>query len=130
MTRNEALQIVTETINACDLSIFNDEQLEKLTAALGIVTTMRDKLSTPRQPSEAAKAKAAEKRANEVSGIIPIVRKAMEAKNDMTAQEVFDACTLPAGWTKSKIVALFGHELQAEIEVTERKGKPNLYRLK
>lgn len=137
MTRNEALQIVTETINAVSLDCFNDTQRAKVADALNIVANMREKLNAPKSSkSEDSKNREILKRKNEravaVAPILPIVTVAMTGKGDMTAQEVYDACAsaIPSDWTKSKIVALFNRELKAEVEVTERKGKPNLYRLK
>lgn len=45
MTRKEALQIVMETIQLCDLSIFNEEQRDKIKKALEITKHMREKLT-------------------------------------------------------------------------------------
>lgn len=134
MTRNSALQIVTETINACDLSIFNDEQLEKITAALKTVAAMRAQLSKPRTNSAATnekrKAATAQARAELVAKVAPVLRKYLAS--DITAKDLYEAAKgeLPADLTAPKVQNVLLREMKDELVKTEAKGKANTYRLK
>ena len=134
MTKNSALQIVTETINACDLSIFNDGQLEKITAALKTVAAMREQLSKPRTNSAATnekrKAATAQARAELVAKVAPVLRKYLAS--DITAKDLYEAAKdeLPADFTAPKVQNVLLREMKDELVKTEAKGKANTYRLK
>lgn len=134
MTRNSALQIVTEAINACDLSIFNDEQKSKISEALETVAAMREQLSKPRTNStevnEKRKEATAKARAELVATVAPILRKHLTA--DMTAKELYDAAAseLPTDFNWQKVQSILLREMEKELVKTEAKGKANTYRLK
>ena len=134
MTKNSALQIVTETINACVLSIFNDGQLEKITAALKTVAAMREQLSKPRTNSAATnekrKAATAQARAELVAKVAPVLREYLAS--DITAKDLYEAAKgeLPADFTAPKVQNILLREMKDELVKTEAKGKANTYRLK
>lgn len=133
MTKNEALQIVIETIKTCNLSSFTEEQKAKICDAMEIVKNMREKLSAPRKVNEEAKAKAATKRAadrtNAIKDVLPIVRETVKNYPNLTAKEIYEKCggMLPEGWNANKVQYLLLHELRDEIAKTETKGKANTY---
>lgn len=133
MTRNEALQIVSEVINTMDLDAFTDEQREKIADALEVVAAMREKLSTPRKSSDEAKAKAAAKRASEranaIKDVLPIVRETIISNPNLTAKEIFERCgdMLPSDWNANKVQYLLLHEMSEEVHKVEAKGKANTY---
>lgn len=133
MTKKTALQIVTETINTCDLSSFNDEQRTKITDALDVINTMRIMLSQPRN-NDAANAKrkeaTAKARAELVATVAPILRKHLI--NDMTAKELYEsaASELPTDFNWQKVQNVLLREMKDEVVKTEAKGKANTYRIK
>lgn len=134
MTRNSALQIVTETINACDLSIFSDEQKNKISEALETVAAMREQLSKPRanatETNEKRKEATAKARAVLVAVVAPVLRKHLST--DMTAKELYDAAAteLPTDFNWQKVQSILLREMKEEVVKTEAKGKANTYRLK
>ena len=134
MTRNSALQIVTETINACDLSIFSDEQKNKISEALETVAAMREQLSKPRanatEANEKRKEATAKARAELVAAVVPALRKHLST--DMTAKELYDAAAteLPTDFNWQKVQSILLREMKEEVIKTEAKGKANTYRLK
>lgn len=134
MTRNSALQIVTETINACDLSIFSDEQKNKISEALETVAAMREQLSKPRanatEANEKRKEATAKARAVLVAVVAPVLRKHLST--DMTAKELYDAAAteLPTDFNWQKVQSILLREMKEEVVKTEAKGKANVYRLK
>ena len=136
MTRNEALQVVTEVVKTMNLDEFTSEQRAKIDDALEVVATMREKLSTPRKSSDEAKAKAASKRANEradaIKDVVPVVRETIVNYPNLTAKGIYEKCngTLPADWNANKVQYLLLHEMAEELIKTETKGKANTYRLK
>ena len=133
MTRNEALQIVSEVIKTMDLDEFDDEQRVKIDDALEVVAAMREKLSIPRKSSDEAKAKAATKRANEranaIKDVLPIVRETIVNYPNLTAKEIYETCNgmLPSDWNANKIQYLLLHEMSKEVAKVETKGKANTY---
>lgn len=135
MTRNSALQIVTETINALDIAnCFNDEQQSKISEALAVIGAMREQLSKPRTNSvatnEKRKAATAALRAELVSKVAPVLRKHLII--DMTAKELYEsaASELPADFNWQKVQNVLLREMKDELVKTEAKGKANTYRLK
>lgn len=133
MTRNEALQVVTEVVKTMNLDEFTSEQRTKIDDALEVVTTMREKLSAPRKSSDEAKAKAASKRASEradaIKDIIPVVRETIVNYPNLTAKEIYEKCNgmLPADWNPNKVQYLILHEMKGEVSKVEVKGKANTY---
>ena len=133
MTRNSALQIATETINACDLSSFTTEQRAKISDALSIIATMREQLSKKRISSDESKAKRKEKsateRANAIKDVLPIVRETVSKNANLTAKEIFEKCSdkLPSNWNSNKVQYLLLHEMKDEVVKFEAKGKANTY---
>lgn len=133
MTRNEALQIVTEVVKTMSLDEFTEEQRAKIDDALEVVAAMREKLSTPRKSSDEAKAKAASKRASEradaIKDVLPIVRETIVNYPNLTAKEIYEKCNgmLPEGWNTNKVQYLLLHEMKDEVSKVETKGKANTY---
>lgn len=134
MTKNYALQIVTEAINFCDLSIFSDEQKDKISEALETIAAMRAQLSKPRTNSAATnekrKAATAQARAELVTKVAPVLRKYLAS--DITAKDLYEAAKgeLPADFTAPKVQNVLLREMKDELIKTETKGKANTYRLK
>lgn len=135
MTRNSALQIVTETINALDIAnCFNDEQQSKIAEALAVIGTMREQLSKPRanaaEVNEKRKEATAKARAELVATVAPILRKHLIV--DMTAKELYEsaASELPADFNWQKVQTVLLRELKDEVVKTEAKNKANTYRIK
>lgn len=133
MTRNEALQIVSEVIKTMNLDEFTSEQHAKIDDALEVIATMREKLSTPHKSSDEAKAKAATKRATEranaIKDVLPIVRETIVNYPNLTAKEIYEKCNgmLPSDWNANKIQYLLLHEMSNEVSKVETKGKANTY---
>lgn len=135
MTRNSALQIVTETINALDIAnCFNDEQQSKINEALAVIGAMREQLSKPRanatDTNEKRKAATAKARAELVATVAPILRKHLI--NDMTAKELYEsaASELPTDFNWQKVQNVLLREMKDEVVKTEAKNKANTYRIK
>ena len=133
MTKNSALQIVTETINACDLSCFTSVQHEMIEEALTTIAKMREQLSKKHVASDEVKAKRKEKsaseRANAIKDVLPIVRETIVNYPNLTAKEIYEKCNgmLPSGWNDKKIQYLLLHEMSNEVLKVETKGKANTY---
>lgn len=135
MTRNSALQIVTETINALDIAnCFNDEQQSKISEALAVIGAMREQLSKPRANATATNEKrkeaTAKARAELVATVAPILRKHLI--NDMTAKELYEsaASELPTDFNWQKVQNVLLREMKDEVVKTEAKNKANTYRIK
>lgn len=133
MTKNSALQIATETINACDLSSFTSEQKAKINDALDVIASMREQLSKKHVASDEVKAKRKEKnateRANAIKDVLPIVRETIVNYPNLTAKEIYEKCNgmLPSDWNANKIQYLLLHEMSNEVLKVETKGKANTY---
>ena len=132
MTRNSALQIVTETINAVSLDAFTSEQRAKIADALDVVASMREQLSKPRNyvaTQTKRKEATALARAALVGTVAPILRKYLT--NDVTAKELYEtaASELPTDFTWQKVQNILLREMKDELVKTEAKGKANTYRL-
>ena len=133
MTKNSALQIATETINACDLSSFTSEQKAKINDALDIIASMREQLSKKHVASDEVKAKRKEKsateRANAIKDVLPIVRETIVNYPNLTAKEIYKKCNgmLPEGWNANRVQYLLLHEMSNEVLKVETKGKANTY---
>ena len=99
-----------------------------------VLTKMIEQLSKPRKSSEDTKARAKAKRANEravlMAQVLPIVRESATVGG--TAKEIFERCAdaLPADFTAAKVQYILLHEMANEVEKTEAKGKPNIYKMK
>lgn len=138
MTKKNALTIVSQTIDACDLSSFTNDQQNTIKTALDVISGMIDQLSAPRHVSDDTKAKANAKRKNDtavaraelVATVAPVLRKYLAA--DMTAKELYDAAAseLPADFNWQKVQNVLLREMKDELVKTEAKGKANTYRLK
>lgn len=100
-----------------------------------VLAKMRDQIAKPRKTSDEAKAKAKAKRADAratlMAQVLPIVRESV-AIGGGTAKEIFERCAdaLPADFTAAKVQYILGHEMADEVEKTEAKGKPNIYKMK
>ena len=135
MTRNSALQIVTETINALDIAnCFNDEQQSKIAEALAVIGAMREQLSKPRanatEANEKRKAATAKARTELVSKVAPVLRKYLTT--DMTAKELCSAAAgeLPENFSWQQVQNILLREMKDEVVKTEAKNKANTYRIK
>ena len=99
-----------------------------------VLTKIRDGIAN-RKTSDTAKANAKAKRADAraalMEQVLPIVREGIA--DGGTAKEIFERCAdaLPEDFTTTaKVQYILLHELADEVVKTERKGKPNIYRLK
>ncbi len=134
MTKKNALTIVTQTINACDLSSFTDDQQNAIKDALDVVGGMIDQLSATRASSPEAKEKrkaaTAAARADLVAKVAPVLRKYLAS--DITAKDLYDAAKaeLPADFNWQKVQNILLREMATGLVKTEAKGKANVYRLK
>lgn len=138
MTKKNALTIVSQTIDACDLSSFTDDQQNAIKTALDVVSGMIDQLSAPRHVSDDTKARANAKRKNDtavaraelVAKVAPVLRKYLAS--DITAKDLYEAAKdeLPADFTAPKVQNVLLREMKDELVKTEAKGKANTYRLK
>ena len=136
MTYAEALNIVTQTINAIDIAAngFTIEQQDKLGEALERIEALQEKYKTARTESEstkaARKAKKSAARQELVANTAPAVLAAM-SDEPRTAADIYGraADSLPEDWNIYKVQYLLLHELADKVDKIEAKGKPNLYRL-
>lgn len=124
MTKKEALTIALSTLT-------NEE-------AKTVLEGMVAQLSKPRNTSDEAKAKAADKRkaataaarADLVAKVAPIFRKHLT--KPLTAKELFVAAQaeLPADFTAAKVQNVLIREMKPELDIVEAKGKANTYQVK
>ena len=121
MTRKEAL---TLAISKVDDSIARDV-LTKMLASLDRKPSDEAKVAL----SEKRKAETAQKRAEFVAMVAPIVRNVLANGTDMSAKEIFEATSWPEGVTVAKVQNVLLREMASELVKTEAKGKANTYRL-
>ena len=121
MTRKEAL---TLAISKVDDSIARDV-LTKMLVALDRKPSDEAKIAL----SEKRKAETAQKRAEFVAMVSPIVRNVLANGADMSAKEIFEATSWPEGVTVAKVQNVLLREMASELVKTETKGKANTYRL-
>lgn len=131
ITRVDALNFAIETINGIEAY---EADAIKNSEIVDVLTKMRDQIAKPRKTSDEAKAKAKAKRADEravlMAQVLPIVRESVTIGG--TAKEIFERCAdaLPADFTAAKVQYILLHEMADEVEKTEAKGKPNVYKMK
>lgn len=134
MTKNEALKVLIQTLNACELNDFTDEQKAKVSEAIAVATKMSEQLSKPRTSSPEAKEKrkavTAAARAELVAKVAPVLRKYLDV--DRTAKELCEvaASELPENFSWQQVQNVLLREMAEELVKTEAKGKANTYRLK
>ena len=131
MTRKEAIQVLEEVVNFCDVSIREEltaEMNDKLDEALPIVHEIRDSFSRPRDTA-ADKEKRKAVRAEAVKNILPVLVQTVADHPNSTAKEVFALCAdqLPADWNANKVQYALLNDLAGKVGKTEVKGKPNTY---
>ena len=125
ITRVDALNFAIDTITT---------YRENDTTVCDILAKIRDQIAKPRKTSDEAKAKAKAKRADAratlMAQVLPIVRES--ATIGGTAKEIFERCAdaLPADFNAAKVQYILLHEMANEVEKTETKGKPNVYKMK
>ena len=125
ITRVDALNIA---INSIPMDIENP------TEVVEVLTKIRDQIAKPRKSSDEAKAKAKAKRADAratlMAQVLPIIRESVA--DGGTAAEIYKRCAdaLPADFTVNKVQYILLHEMADEVEKTEAKGKPNVYKMK
>ena len=131
MTRKEAIQVLEEVVNFCDVSIREEltaEMNDKLDEALPIVHEIRDSFSRPHNAA-ADKEKRKAARAEAVKNILPVLVQTVADHPNSTAKEVFTLCAdqLPADWNANKVQYALLNDLADKVGKTEVKGKPNTY---
>ena len=125
ITRVDALNFAIDTITT---------YRENDTAVCDVLAKIRDQIAKPRKTSDEAKAKAKAKRADAratlMAQVLPIVRESVAIGG--TAKEIYERCAnaLPADFTAAKVQYILLHEMADEVEKTEAKGKPNIYKMK
>ena len=132
ITRVDALNFAIETINGIEAY---EADAVKNSEIVDVLTKIRDQIAKPRKTSDEAKAKAKVKRADAraalMEQVLPIVRESV-AIGGGTAKEIFERCAdaLPKDFTAAKVQYILLHEMADEVEKTEVKGKPNVYKMK
>ena len=128
LTRVDAMNYAIAAVtNSTEVLTNPDEIVE-------VLTKIRDQIAKPRKSSDEAKAKAKAKRADAraalMSQVLPIVRESVAIGG--TAKEIFERCAdaLPKDFTAAKVQYILLHEMADEVEKTEAKGKPNIYKMK
>ena len=128
LTRVDAMNYAIAAVtNSTEVLTNPDEIVE-------VLTKIRDQIAKPRKSSDEAKAKAKAKRADAraalMSQVLPIVRESVAIGG--TAKEIFERCAdaLPKDFTAAKVQYILLHEMADEVEKTEAKGKPNVYKMK
>ena len=128
ITRVDALNYAIAAVTNSDEVLTNPDEIVE------VLTKIRDQIAKPRKTSEEAKAKAKDKRTKArtalMEQVLPIVREGVA--DGGTAKEIFERCAdaLPAGFTAAKVQYILLHEMADEVEKTEAKGKPNVYKMK
>ena len=131
ITRVNALNFAIETING--IEAYEADAIKNSEIA-AVLTNIRDSITKQSQTSDEAKAKAKAKRADAraalMAQVLPIVRESVTIGG--TAKEIFERCAdaLPADFTAAKVQYILLHEMADEVEKTEAKGKPNVYKMK
>lgn len=119
---------------------------EALTAAMNALTdneakTVIEKMITQlskspdavKKANETRKEKTASARAELVAKVAPILREALtHTLQGVTAKELFDLSkqNLPEDFTAPKVQNILLREMREELNITEAKGKANVYTLK
>ena len=129
------------TVTRVDALNFAIDELSKggqidteYTEVVEILAKIRDQIAKPRKSSDEAKAKAKAKRADAraalMEQVLPIMRESVTIGG--TAKEIFERCAdaLPKDFTAAKVQYILLHEMADEVEKTEAKGKPNVYKMK
>ena len=129
------------TVTRVDALNFAIDELSKggqvdpeYTEVVEILAKIRDQIAKPRKSSDEAKAKAKAKRADAraalMEQVLPIMRESVTIGG--TAKEIFERCAdaLPKDFTAAKVQYILLHEMADEVEKTEVKGKPNVYKMK
>ena len=132
ITRVDALNYAIAAVtNSTEVLTNPDEIVE-------VLTKIRDQIAKPRKTSDEAKAKAKDKRAKAraelMAQVLPILRDGLSNYPDVgqTAKELYEGNRdiLPADFTDKKVQYILLHEMADEVDKTEAKGKPNIYKLK
>ena len=125
ITRVDALNFAISAITPV-----NDTERE----VVAVLERVRDQIAKPRANSDESKAKRKEKnaqaRATLMAQVLPIIREGIG--DGGTAKDIFERCTnaLPEDFTAHKVQYILLHELADEVDKTETKGKPNVYKIK
>ena len=140
MTKKDALTIALSTLTASTYTnpSFDGKDTTRkeipVEEVREVITKMIEQISKPRKTSDEAKAKAKAKRADArvalMEQVRPIIREAIA--DGGTAKEIFERCAdaLPKDFTAAKVQYILLHEMADEVEKTEAKGKPNVYKMK
>ena len=135
MTKKNALETAIAAL--VNKPTAEDDDME----AIGILTKMVEQLSKARPVNEEKKAavsaarkeKTAQARAELVAKVAPVLREVLaHTLQGLTAKEIYGeaASRLPADFTAAKVQNVLLREMRPELNVTEAKGKANIYTLK
>lgn len=135
MTKKNALETAIAAL--VNKPTAEDDDME----AIGILTKMVEQLSKARPVNEEKKAavsaarkeKTAQARAELVAKVAPVLREVLtHTLQGLTAKEIYGeaASRLPADFTVAKVQNVLLREMRPELNVTEAKGKANIYTLK
>ena len=128
LTRVDALNYAIAAVTNSNEVLTNPDEIVE------VLTKIRDQIAKPRKTSDEAKAKAKAKRADAraalMEQVLPIIREGVA--DGGTAKEIFERCAdaLPADFTANKVQYILLNEMADEVEKTEAKGKPNIYKMK
>lgn len=135
MTKKNALETAIAAL--VNKPTAEDEDME----AIGILHKMIEQLSKTRPVDEEKKAaisaarkeKTAQARAELVAKVAPVLREVLtHTLQGLTVKEIYGeaASHLPADFTAAKVQNVLLREMRPELNVTEAKGKANIYTLK
>lgn len=133
MTKKSAL-----TVALTALGLVNTEEAEQ---AKETIASMIDQLSKSRPVNEEKKAainaarkeKTAAARAELVAKVAPALREVLtHTLQGLTAKEIYAeaAANLPSDFSAAKVQNILLREMREELNITEAKGKPNVYTLR
>ena len=149
ITKKDALTIALNTLTADSYNIthqnvrFSDGHIGDATETVNgtevreVLSKMIAQLSKSpdavKKANDARKEKTASARAELVAKVAPILREELtHTLQGVTAKELFDLTkqNLPADFTAPKVQNILLREMREELNITEAKGKANVYTLK
>ena len=129
MTKKVALSAAITALNS--MEIVDTEAVETLSKMIEQLDKPRTPMSDEKKAAANAKRKeaTAQARTELLSKVTPVLRKYLTT--DVTAKELFEAAKaeLPADFSVPKVLNILIREMAPEVIKTEKKSKPNTYRL-
>ena len=123
MTKKEALTAAMNALTDNEAKTVIEKMIAQLSKSPDAV----------KKANDARKEKTASARAELVAKVAPILREALtHTLHGVTAKELFDLTkqNLPEDFTAPKVQNILLREMREELNITEAKGKANVYTLK